>query len=96
MACRLYILTVLIETAIDLTIEAELLVRVHSENITSDDEDEISSRKMPVYLSIFALAQYASSSIDTYTLSLKDAAACFSLSWRSTLCMLEILSNFYV
>jgi len=55
-ACRLYVLTVLIETTIDLAIEGELLVRVHRDNVSSGDEDDITARKMPVYLSIFALA----------------------------------------
>ncbi|KAF9459471.1 hypothetical protein BDZ94DRAFT_1381924 [Collybia nuda] len=54
MACRLYVLTVLIETTIDLVIEGELLLRVRAE---TKDDDQITSRKMPVYLSIFALAQ---------------------------------------
>jgi hypothetical protein len=54
MACRLYVLTVLIETTIDLVIEGELLLRVRAE---TKDNDQITSRKMPVYLSIFALAQ---------------------------------------
>ncbi|KAF8898375.1 hypothetical protein BD779DRAFT_3946 [Infundibulicybe gibba] len=53
LACRLYVATVLIETAIDLTIEGELLLRVRKE---TEGNDEISARKMPVYLSIFALA----------------------------------------
>ncbi|KAK0465316.1 uncharacterized protein EV420DRAFT_1513867 [Desarmillaria tabescens] len=50
-ACRLYILTVLIETAIDLAIEGELLVRVNRET-----EDGTNTKKMSVYLSIFAIA----------------------------------------
>jgi len=54
LACRLYVITVLVETTIDLAIEGELLLRVRAE--TKDDEDQITSRKMPVYLSIFALA----------------------------------------
>ncbi|KAG5639314.1 hypothetical protein H0H81_004516 [Sphagnurus paluster] len=54
LACRLYVITVLIETAIDLAIEGELLLRLRAE--TKDDDNQITSRKMPVYLSIFALA----------------------------------------
>ncbi|KAH7905872.1 hypothetical protein BJ138DRAFT_1163904 [Hygrophoropsis aurantiaca] len=46
-ACRLFVLTVVVETAIDLAIEADLLVRLEGNN---------GSEKMPVYLSIFALA----------------------------------------
>jgi len=44
---------VVIETTIDLVIEGELLLRIRAEN---KDDSDISSRKMPVYLSIFALA----------------------------------------
>lgn len=43
-------LTVVIETTIDLAIEGDLLVRVQ-------DEGDGYGMKMPVYLSIFALAQ---------------------------------------
>jgi hypothetical protein len=53
LACRLYVLTVVFETIIDLVIEGELLLRIRQEN---KNASEISSRKMPVYLSIFALA----------------------------------------
>lgn len=56
-ACRLYLLTITVETAIDLAIEAELFVRlqdVQSTSASSGDDPE--SRKMPVYLSIFAMA----------------------------------------
>lgn len=44
-ACRLFVLTVVIETAVDLAIEGDLLVRLQ------DD-----SEKLAVYLSVFALA----------------------------------------
>lgn len=56
-ACRLYLLTVLVETTIDLAIEADLLIRFHEvdKNVPNN---ELVSRKMPVYLTIFALAQY--------------------------------------
>lgn len=46
-------ITVLVETTIDLVIEGEILLRFHT-----DESDPASTRKMPVYLSIFALAQY--------------------------------------
>lgn len=55
-ACRLYLLTVLVETTIDLAIEADLLIRLHDVDKGGEDSD-IVSRKMPVYLTIFALAQ---------------------------------------
>ena len=54
LACKLYLLTVLVETTIDLAIEADLLVRLHD----VDEGKEVVSKKMPVYLAIFALAQY--------------------------------------
>ncbi|KAF8078371.1 hypothetical protein FPV67DRAFT_1663123 [Lyophyllum atratum] len=57
LACRLYVLTVIIETTIDLIIEGELLLRVREEvQGDSEADGQIPSRKMPVYLSIFALA----------------------------------------
>ncbi|KAI3622525.1 hypothetical protein WG66_015554 [Moniliophthora roreri] len=49
LACRLFVLTVLIETTVDLAIEGELLVRVQA-------EEDSTNRRMPVYLTIFALA----------------------------------------
>lgn len=52
LACRLYVMTVLIQTTIDLAIEVDLLVRFHE----IGSSEEVSSHKMPVYLSIFALA----------------------------------------
>ncbi|KAG6911766.1 hypothetical protein DXG01_000012 [Tephrocybe rancida] len=55
LACRLYIVTVLIETTIDLSIEGELLLRLRAQ--PDQDTNQVTSRKMPVYLSIFALAQ---------------------------------------
>lgn len=45
------------ETIIDLAIEADLFVRFQQVGNTGDDGD-VASRKMPVYLSIFAIAQY--------------------------------------
>ncbi|KAK7463843.1 hypothetical protein VKT23_005778 [Stygiomarasmius scandens] len=53
-ACRLFVLTVLVETTIDLIVEGELLIRVHSES--SGDSTHTLPQKMPVYLGIFALA----------------------------------------
>ena len=48
-------MTILVETAIDLAIEGDLLVRIHEVDTVSGKD--IVSRKMPVYLAIFALAQ---------------------------------------
>lgn len=50
--CRLYLLTILVETAIDLAIEGDLLLRLHE----VDKGNTAVSKKMPVYLAIFALA----------------------------------------
>lgn len=48
-------ITVLVETTIDLAVEAELYLRLQdSSDISSGDRQ---AKKMPVYLSIFALAQ---------------------------------------
>lgn len=57
-ACRLYLLTVLVETAIDLAIEGDLLIRLHDvdKGTDADADNNVVSRKMPVYLVIFALA----------------------------------------
>lgn len=54
-ACRLYLLTVLVETAIDLAIEGDIILRFHESD--SSDSEDMATRRMPVYLSIFALAQ---------------------------------------
>lgn len=50
--CRLFVITVLIETTIDLAIEADLLIRLQD----AGSADNESALKMPVYLSVFALA----------------------------------------
>ncbi|KZT74846.1 hypothetical protein DAEQUDRAFT_659292 [Daedalea quercina L-15889] len=54
-ACRLYLLTVLLETAVDLAMEAELFLRLKGAKAI-DNSDNQQSEKMPVYLSIFAMA----------------------------------------
>ncbi|KAF9535542.1 hypothetical protein CPB83DRAFT_841946 [Crepidotus variabilis] len=53
LACRLYVATVLLETAIDLAIEGELYLRIR--NRVEHSTDPLASR-MPVYLSVFAFA----------------------------------------
>ncbi|VDB99374.1 unnamed protein product [Peniophora sp. CBMAI 1063] len=57
LSCKIYLLTVLIETAVDLTIEGDLLIRIHEAN-EDDSQSGLSttSRKMPIYLTIFSLA----------------------------------------
>ncbi|KAF7320244.1 hypothetical protein MKEN_00809000 [Mycena kentingensis (nom. inval.)] len=56
MACRLYVLTVLIETTVDLAIEGELLIQINKNATAVGDNDSVAAHKMPVYLSIFAIA----------------------------------------
>jgi len=55
--CRLYVLTVVVETIIDLAIEGNLLLRFHNATAgQTSSYDQMTSRKMPVYLSVFVLA----------------------------------------
>jgi hypothetical protein len=53
-ACRIYVLVVLVETAIDLAIEGDLLIRINDANQAATS---VTSKKMPVYLTVFSLAQ---------------------------------------
>jgi len=56
-ACRFYVITVLIQTTIDLAIESDLLIRFHQASLNPGEETQDSAaKKMPVYLGIFALA----------------------------------------
>jgi len=55
LACRLFVITVLIETTIDLAIEGDLLIRFNEAKEQNLDNDQ-DSHKMRVYLSTFALA----------------------------------------
>ncbi|KAM6497934.1 hypothetical protein JOM56_005882 [Amanita muscaria] len=55
-ACRLYVVTVLIETAINLAIEGELLLRIKENESLHSQQGSNEGRTMSVYLSIFALA----------------------------------------
>jgi len=52
LACRLYVLTVVIETCIDIAIESDLLIRVNR----TDDGSDLGTQRLPVYLSIFVFA----------------------------------------
>ncbi|KDR84785.1 hypothetical protein GALMADRAFT_289380 [Galerina marginata CBS 339.88] len=61
LACRLYVATVLIETTIDLAIEGELFLRIQEkQKLDTSPADgsfvTTATKRMPVYLSIFALA----------------------------------------
>ncbi|KXN83564.1 UPF0658 Golgi apparatus membrane protein C23H3.04 [Leucoagaricus sp. SymC.cos] len=54
-ACRLYVLAVLVETTVNLAIEGDLFLRI--QEVTKGQEgNNLSSRRMPVYLTVFALA----------------------------------------
>lgn len=57
-------MTVLIETTIDLAIEADLFVRFQD----FKRDDFTAHSKMPVYLAIFAVAQYVSPLAASYTI----------------------------
>jgi len=58
MACRFYVITVLVQTTIDLAIEGDLLVRFHEagDNNSNQTAQHSTAEKMPVYLGIFAFA----------------------------------------
>lgn len=55
MACRLYVLTVLIETITDIAIEADLYIQL--KNVSGDANSRIRA-----YLTVFGFAQYVVSS----------------------------------
>ena len=59
MACRFYVITVLVQTTIDLAVEGDLLVRFHEadKNNFNQTVQDSTAEKMPVYLGIFAFAQ---------------------------------------
>lgn len=84
-------ITVLIETTIDLAIEGELLVRVNRVR----EDDRMTSLKMPVYLSIFALAQYVSFFHLIYVLLTGSISACSNSSWLWTPSTPVTLCNLY-
>jgi len=58
MACRFYVITVLVQTTIDLAVEGDLLVRFHEadKNNSNQTVQDSTAEKMPVYLGIFAFA----------------------------------------
>jgi hypothetical protein len=57
LACRLYIVTILVQTTIDLAVEGDLLIRFHEAKEENVGLETTTYQKMSVYLSIFALAQ---------------------------------------
>ena len=86
-ACRLYVITVLVETTIDLVIEGDILLRFHEADKLqppqSSQLDNIAtaSKKMPVYLSVFALAQCVQL-LKTSSRPLKSLAVFSSWVWH--------------
>lgn len=61
LACRLFVLTVILETIVDLSIEGELLLRVHDELHSAEGQSEnattqMAEKSMQAYLVIFAMA----------------------------------------
>jgi hypothetical protein len=60
LACRLYLLVVLLQTAVDVVMEADILIQFDDlPPGAAAQADAINSQRLPVYLGIFALAQYA-------------------------------------
>jgi hypothetical protein len=58
-ACRLYLLVILLQTAVDLTIEADILIQFDKLPQSSlDPSNKGNVQVLPVYLGIFAVAQY--------------------------------------
>jgi hypothetical protein len=64
MYCRLYLLTVLIESAVDVVVEGILYLKMRGyyeglSNTSASDKqnDDLSIKRLPVYLGIFAFAQ---------------------------------------
>lgn len=54
--CRLYVLVVIIQTCVDLIIEAVLLIKFHQAASVDKQLQEPSARRLPIYFSIFACA----------------------------------------
>jgi hypothetical protein len=105
MACRLYVLTVLVETTIDLIIEGDLLLRFHqadnslqSQDSSSANDIQLISKKMPAYLTIFGFAQCVQANatfLFCFVLSANVMfVASFNWSWHWTPCTLETPYNF--
>lgn len=67
-ACRLYLLVVLLQTAVDVAVEADILIQFDDLPPDADKSSNPADRfqRLPVYLGIFALAQYV---------------LCFSIKW---------------
>jgi hypothetical protein len=97
-ACRLYVITVLVETTVDLVIEGDLLLRFHEAEKSSSQTGgdlSVTSQKMPVFLSVFALAQYVPPMQPFLLLFVNSMSpASFSWVWHWTPCTLETPCNF--
>ncbi|KAH8835418.1 hypothetical protein DL96DRAFT_1574132 [Flagelloscypha sp. PMI_526] len=68
LACKLFVLVVLVETAIDLAIEGDLLIRLNGSTDTEFENLTSAQRKMPVYLALFALAHIFNAAFLLYSI----------------------------
>lgn len=58
-ACRLYLLVILLQTAVDLAIETDILIQFDDLHANTQASKTAGiAQSLPVYLGIFALAQY--------------------------------------
>ncbi len=81
----MYIVVVLVQTAIDIAIEADLFIRINAATKGST----ITSKKMSTYLVLFGMAQYVPA-LGAYVLDSSSSPACSNLPWQSTLYTSEI------
>jgi hypothetical protein len=63
--CRLYLLAVLVEAAVDVVIEGVIYLKMRDyleglqgADASDQQEDDLTVKRLPVYLGIFAFAQY--------------------------------------
>lgn len=86
--CRLYLLTVLVESTVDVVIEGVIYskMRDYYEGLSNSSQgtkadDDLSIKRLPVYLGIFAFAQYVVVS-HSWLASLTTHLACTNSLWR--------------
>ena len=77
LACRLYVLVVLIETIIDIAIEVELRAKV--EDFGSRVSNNLTATRLPVYLAMFAAAQCVYNTRDSCVEGLPVVSSLFQL-----------------
>jgi hypothetical protein len=82
MACRLFVLAVVVQTIIDLAIEGELLLRFpdspNSDNSDGRNAEAMRRDRMPIYLGIFAFAQCVNPFFSFSIQQLRSSIASFS------------------